>query len=126
MLEEICKVIPISLHKFDIYMYPEIKEMLRAMGIESEMHILRLPDWEKFKNMINNDIIDGPLSEYLFWELDNLKVIRGKVDHTSSSTKDMSDPICQGAVHWINKLEDEEKLKSNKTKPQLIILRGKK
>ena len=127
MMEEICKVIPITLHKFDVYMFPEIKEMLKTMGVDSEQHILRLPDWEKFKNMVNNNMVEGPHSDYLIWELDNLKLHNGKINHTASTTKDMSDPICQGVIHWMVEEEEQEKkdsLRKGKYRPQMIITRG--
>ena len=119
MVQKIIQVVPVEIYQYDIYMYNELRDDLRDLGIETKQHQLRLPDWEALKERIHTNRVNGPWLQYLEKEMSDLKLIRGKVDHPPGGSKDMVDALCQAIAYW-----DDPKKEDNSTdEAQMMVLK---
>ena len=99
---------------FDIWMYPELIEILdKRMGVECIKHIVRFEDYKRWVELQEGHLnkedgykLDIVFNEVLFNEAKMLivKNIDGnpKVDHRANTTKDVSDCICNVLWHLTN------------------------
>ena len=119
MVKKIIDVVPVEFYAYDIYMYNELRNDLADLGITPVQHQLRLPDWEALKERLDTKRIHGPYLDYLERELSNLKLINGKVNHSSGGSKDMADAMCQAVAVW-----DDPKAIDTIPESEIIIMKG--
>ncbi len=113
MTQKILKKVPIEFYAYDIYMYNELRDMVSDLGIEPYQHQLKLPDWEALKERQDTNRIDGPYLDYLIKELNDLKLIRNKVDHPNGGSKDMADSVCQAVAVWDDPKNNDRQIEEN-------------
>lgn len=121
LITPICKVLPIKMMVFDIYMHSQLHDIARDNGANVYQHNLDLGDWI----MTRNDLYDGqaevPYSEFLFKEYRELMVLNGKkVDHPRSGSKDQADSTGQ-VISYIRREQEEARLKSNQVTSNYVI-----
>lgn len=113
IIKPICKTLPISTLIFDIYMHSQLHDVATDYGVTLEQHNLDISDWIFTRNDLYDNRASIPYSEYLFKELRELLVVKGKkVDHPRSGSKDQADSIAQG-ISFFRRRQEEARLKSN-------------
>ncbi len=120
MIAKIINIVPIEFYAYDIYMYNELRNDMSNMGINTVQHQLRLPDWEALKERFDTDRINGPYLTYLEKEMSDLKLVRGKVDHSTGGSKDMMDAVCQAVAYW----DDPKNIDKNADENQMLVIEG--
>ena len=120
MIRKIIKVVPVETYNYDIYMYNEIRDEVRDLGIQTNQKHLRLPEWEALKERINTDRIKGPYLDYLYAEAEGLIKSNNKVIHQSGGSKDMIDSVCQTVALWDDPDREDNKIDEN----QMIVAKG--
>lgn len=83
---------------------------LKRNGIDTDTLSVAKKHYDDFLATMYDDRLAGPADEVLIKELSQLRLIKGKIDHPSSGTKDLSDAVC-GAIYNAVMLTpyDEEK-----------------
>ena len=100
---KVASVIPVEKYIYDIYMYSDIREEVANRGIEVIQHMLKIDDWEQFKDQIGAGGVHMPKSDYLEKEMKELVAKNNKVDHQSNGTSDMAVAICNGVTYPFRK-----------------------
>ena len=88
-----------------------MKYLTEQHGMETEKLSVALPHYQDFQTIMYDYRMDGPDIKLLKTELGQLMLIKGKVEHPRSGSKDLSDAVC-GAVFnaaaYAEKPEDSE------------------
>lgn len=71
-------------------------------GISTETLSVGNKHYDDFMSVMYDDRLEGPHVELLIDELKQLRYIRGKVDHTRSGGKDLSDATCGAIFNAVN------------------------
>lgn len=85
----------------DTWMYPDIIEEVTNMGIITQQHIVKKPEYDLVKSLMNSDKLDIVMEPNLKLEMEQLIVkggMRPNVDHPPNGSKDTAD--CVANVVW--------------------------
>lgn len=94
---------------FDRWNSLDTMQKLNAAGVQTETLSVAKPHYDEFKMCMMENRIQGPDIQILRDELMQLRLIKGKVDHPRSGSKDLADATC-GAVYNAITLSTKELL----------------
>jgi hypothetical protein len=92
---------------FDRWNSHDMMMQLRSSGMNSEILSVAKKHYDDFKIVVMESRLIGPNIDLLLKELLRLRIIRDKVDHPRSGSKDLADAVC-GAIHNSIKLSKRD------------------
>lgn len=87
----------VKLTTFDRWNSHDTMNYLESMGMPTGTLSVAKKHYDDFLSIMYDDRLLGPKDEILIDELEQLRIIKDKVDHPTKSGKDLSDAVC-GAI----------------------------
>jgi hypothetical protein len=84
----------IKMVTFDRWNSVDLMMQLRQAGLNSEVLSVAKKHYDDFKIVVAEDRLRGPAIDILVNELLRLRIVRDKIDHPRSGSKDLSDAAC--------------------------------
>ena len=88
----------VPLVTFDRWNSHQIMEELKAYGIKTEVLSVAKKHYQDMALLVTEERLEGPNNEILIEELMRLRIIRDKIDHPRSGSKDLADAVC-GSIY---------------------------
>jgi hypothetical protein len=106
----------IKLVTFDRWNSHDMMQQIKAYGMNSEILSVAKKHYEDMALGVMEERISGPRNEILIEELLQLRIIKGKVDHPRTGSKDLADAVCgsiyDSIAHTLPDLDKEINIKT--------------
>ena len=106
----------IRLFVTDVWYYVALNQELEKKKIEVVKHVVKKEDYDYLKELIYTQNIEYYNHPVFIEELQNLELVRDRVDHPRDGSKDIADAVCN-CCYGLRKIENTRRPKAYQVRP---------